>query len=328
MHALALLLVLASPRAAETEEAGRVAVLPVDSRSTLPSSTRAHLRSSIQHGLARARVEIVSNSAVDARLGKSVCRTTTCARNVAAAVSSAWVLRSTVIVEDSVYVVQLDALDERGELITSADARCEICGYRAVSELIEDRSAALADKVELLRRKSPRLLVRSRPEGAEVWVDDRLVGHTPLRRNVDVGEHEIRVELRGHLAEQRQIRSVPGTSDTIDVTLVADHSDPPPRFPWLGVGAAALGTGPALIGAGVSLVVIDGREYERRCNPDVLGNCSHRYDTLPGGVALLVTGGVLLATGVALVVVGREARRSGRRDRRIGRGELGLALHF
>jgi hypothetical protein len=76
------------------------------------------------------------------------------------------------------------------------------------------------------------------------------------------------------------------------------------------------------------LVVIDEREYERRCNPDPLGNCSHRYDTRAGGIAMMVSGGVLLATGVVALVVGRRAKRTGSSRAGQWRTGRGLVLAF
>jgi hypothetical protein len=100
------------------------------------------------------------------------------------------------------------------------------------------------------------------------------------------------------------------------------------RRAWLGVGAASLGTGVAMLGTGVGLVVIDEREYERRCNPDPLGQCSHRYDTLEGGIALMVGGGVLVATGIAATIVGRRSKRTDSPLARHWRWERGLAIAF
>ena len=43
------------------------------------------------------------------------------------------------------------------------------------------------------------LFVDSRPRGAQVFVDGRLVGTTPLRlADVRIGSHVVRLELRGH----------------------------------------------------------------------------------------------------------------------------------
>jgi hypothetical protein len=304
-----------------------VAVLPVHSRSTLPDSTRAELRSTIEQGLQRSEVELVSDPLVDGHLGGAACNGVQCATALAKAVAATWILRSTITVVDSVYEVRLEAIDERGQTLAIASQRCEICGQGEVTELVADRSAALAAKVRLLRRKAPRLTLRSRPSGAEVWIDGRPVGHTPLEQELGVGDHEIRVELPGYESERRRVTAVPGTQDSLSVTL-GGPVEPPRRPPWRGLGIASVATGSALLGAGVALAAVDEREHVRRCNPDALGNCSHRYDTLAGGISLVVGGGVLLATGVAALIVDRRARRKGSPSAGRWRSGHGLAFAF
>jgi hypothetical protein len=56
-----------------------------------------------------------------------------------------------------------------------------------------------ADTVEPLERFVGTLVVDSRPAGAQVFLDGRLVGNTPLvSRNVRAGEHAIRIEHDGY----------------------------------------------------------------------------------------------------------------------------------
>ena len=303
--------------------ADRVAVLPVQDRSTLPDPIRVQLRDTIERGLRRADVEIMSDVLVDGEIGADSCDGARCASKLAETLDVAWILRSTRV--DAVYEIRLQAIDDEGRTLAAADERCEICGHDEVTALVGDRSAALAAKVRLLRRTAPRLVLRSRPSGARVFIDERLVGHTPLEHEVEVGEHEVRLELPGHAIERRRVTAVAGTQDTLDVAL---HEPERERRhgTWQGLGGAALGTGALVLGAGIGLVVIDEREYERRCNPDPLGHCSHRYDTREGGIALIVSGGALMAAGVVALVVGRRARRTG--SPRAGHWRMGRGLVF
>lgn len=304
-------------------EGSRVAVLPVQSRATLPDSTRAQLRETIERGLQRADVTIVSDALVDGEPGAESCADARCASRLAQALEAEWILRSTITRVDAVYEVQLDALDVRGRTLASARERCEICGQDEVTELVVDRSAALAAKVRLMQRQSPRLALRSRPSGAAVWIDDQLVGYTPLVHEVTAGEHEVHLALPGHASERRRVTAVAGTEDALEVVLYDDPGAARRRRAWRGAGGAALGLGTSMLGAGVGLAVIDEREYERRCNPDPLGNCSHRYDTLGGGIGLLVGGGVLVTAGIVALVVGARDGRLGASPRgrwRVGRG--------
>lgn len=316
---------------ARATPAEQVAVLPVDGRSTLPARIQVQLRSRIEQGLTRARVGLVDDAQVDEHLRGDACVDAQCTRALAQSLSVSWVLRSTITVEDSVYVIQLDALGDDGEPLASATARCEICGYHEVTELVIDRSAALAAKVRMLEREPPRLWVRSSPGGAEVWIDGVAVGRTPLELELEDGEHELRLVRDGYATERRRLRALAGTTETVAVDLFPVEPEPqvqPRRWPALGLGIAALATGALVAGTGVALVAIDEREYQRRCNPDPLGNCAQLYDTLGGGVALVATGVVLLAAGVTLVVLDRRRGAAPRRlGRRLQRGH-GLALAF
>lgn len=306
----------------------RVAVLPVQARSTLPDPVREQLRATIERGLQRADVVIVSDALVDGEPGAESCIDARCASRLVQALDVEWILRSSITRVDAVYEVQLDALDGRGRMLASASERCEICGHDEVTELVVDRSAALAAKVRLLQRQPPRLLLRSRPSGAAVWIDDRLVGHTPLEHEVEAGEHELRLVLPGYTTERRRVTAMAGTEDALELVLHDDPKAERRRRAWRGVGGAALGLGTSMLGAGLGLAIIDEREYERRCNPDSLGHCSHRYDTLGGGIALLVSGGVLVTTGVVALVVGVRGKRASSRHAgrwRVGRG---LAIAF
>lgn len=319
---------LGGGRSEASTATSRVAVLPVQSRSTLPGPVTTRLRGTIARGLRRADVEVVSDGLVDGELGGEACEGARCATELATAVSAAWIVRPTITKIDAVYEVHLEALDVHGRTIAAATERCEICGRDEVTELVVDRSAALAAKVRLLQRQAPRLVLRSRPSGAAVWIDDRLVGHTPLEHEVTAGEHEVRMELRGHVTERRRVTAVAGTEDAVELTLPSDHGAARRRRAWLGVGAASLGASVATLGAGIGLVVIDERAYERGCNPDPLGQCSHRYNTLEGGIALMVGGGVLLATGIAATIVGHRGKRAASPLARHWRWGRGLAIAF
>jgi hypothetical protein len=323
---VAWVLALGNPSSGGDGNTTRVAVLPVQSRSTLPDSTRAELRGTIEQGLQRADVELVSDELVDGQIHGGSCKSAKCAVAVLEAVAAAWILRPTITVVDSVYEVRLEAIDGRGQPIASASERCEICGYGEVTELVADRSAALEAKVRLLRRQAPRLVLSSRPSGAEVWIDEQLVGHTPLEHEIRVGDHEVRVALPGYVSERRRITAMAGTQDSLSFTMLGEK--PQRRPPWLGLGVASLATGTAMLGAGIALTMIDEREFQRPCNPDPLGHCSQRYDTLTGGIALAVGGGVLLATGVAFLIVDRRSRRKGSPSAARWRTGRGLAFAF
>ncbi len=76
-------------------------------------------------------------------------------------------------------------------------------------------------------------------------------------------------------------------------------------------GWSMIGAGAAAAISGVALMAIDENPHEGSCNGDsvdVNGTCEFRYDTLAGGVGLLVGGLAVAGGGVALVIVDKRGR--------------------
>ncbi|MBL4688677.1 MAG: hypothetical protein JKY37_29080, partial [Nannocystaceae bacterium] len=64
------------------------------------------------------------------------------------------------------------------------------------------------------------------------------------------------------------------------------------------------------VAAGVTLLVLDGRPFRRRCEADAAGTCQFNYDTTVGGAVGLSVGGAAVIAGAVLLATG--ARRSKR----------------
>lgn len=54
------------------------------------------------------------------------------------------------------------------------------------------------------------LAMNSKPEGAEVKIDGRTAGRTPLEKSLKVGTYKVRLERRGYRSRERDIRILPG----------------------------------------------------------------------------------------------------------------------
>ncbi len=66
------------------------------------------------------------------------------------------------------------------------------------------------------------LVVRSRPEGALVYLDDELLGPAPQELRAPTGRHILRLELLGHCPYGRTLEVLEGRRAPVEVTLTAD----------------------------------------------------------------------------------------------------------
>ena len=119
----------------------------------------------------------------------------------------------------------------------------------------------------LLKDQQGFLLVRTREEGAEVLVDDTLIGSTPQKAAVPLsrGLHRVQIRKDGFIAQTRSVRIEPNQTRVEDVDLVpspdyaAAYRDKNSRLrvgAWVFTGVAVLS-----IGATIWLEVAAHNEY-------------------------------------------------------------------
>lgn len=202
------------------------------------------------------------------------------------------------------YKVEVYAVDaQTGEVITSVDGVCEICGIGELGDVVGNLAARLRPALETSIQPTT-LVVESDPSGAEVWVDGERVGRTPYEGPIAPGTHEIDVIKRGRRTQHEEVELRPGVTETYSYRL-AKTSRLPPWAPWV-----ALGAGSVSLATGIGLLVIDENPIERDCNADVNGNCEFLHDTVAGGVVFTVAGVALIGTGVGLLIAqSRQDRR-------------------
>lgn len=309
---LALLLALALAPAAEPDR--RVVVLPVDVTGGAPAGTAGTLHERLQQGLARTRLEIVETHDASAKLRSCDA---TCLRELATKNASSRLVRTRVEVDDAVWRVAIELVDGRtGEIEAVVEERCEICGVDEVGELIAARVAGLVTRTDAISSAPALLTVQTRPADAKVSVDGVAVAAGTRRLELKPGRHVVRVVRDGYAPQDRLVVAAAAVHESIVVEL-SPEPEPPrvvrARKHALGWGGAALAAGVVGIAAGIPLLVIHGREYQRDCNVDPLGHCEFRYDTRTGGAVALAVGVALATTGAVLVGISNAKRkRSGR----------------
>ena len=152
------------------------------------------------------------------------------------------------------------------------------------------------------------LAVTSTPPGADVEVDGRLVGRTPIRHLAMAGQRTVRIHMNGYAPVERSVRVEPTREHPVEVTLVEGVEEvvegpvaPVTRTEahfanWLIGGALAAGGIAALISP-LHTAAINGECVERGGLPDMDPWCRE-------AVSFGAQSGVLLAVGLAAVTAG------------------------
>ena len=81
-----------------------------------------------------------------------------------------------------------------------------------------ERAQVFARLVPLLREGT--LVLEARPEGAEVYVDGRLVGRAPLSLSLEAGLHEVRLLAPGYAEYRARVEVRPEETLRLSVELV------------------------------------------------------------------------------------------------------------
>jgi hypothetical protein len=162
------------------------------------------------------------------------------------------------------------------ELKDHASALASFQRYLAEGEKLEPGRRKDVEKwIEELKTKVARVTVTTTPAGAEITVDDLVVGKTPLASPLllNAGRRKIAAALRGHVPVQRFVDVVGADSSEVSLELAplvgpatggpADSPAPPPpappppkkeaptgpRWAWVGLaGTGALGVATIILG--------------------------------------------------------------------------------
>ncbi len=85
----------------------------------------------------------------------------------------------------------------------------------------KDRRAQVSSDIEKLKQRVAKLDIKTDASGAQVRVDDEVIGTTPLTGPVvvSVGRHRVGATLEGHVAAQRTIEIVGGDVQVLNLEL-------------------------------------------------------------------------------------------------------------
>jgi len=194
---------------------------------------------------------------------------------------------------------------------------CEPCSEREFLASVED---LVGETAKQLPGKAGDIFVQSRPVDGELLIDKELVGKTPFRHSVSIGEHVLVVRAPGY-RESAPVTIQVRAGEEQPVTIMLEPAPvivtpvKPARVSrapvFFGLGAAT-----AILAAGsiVGLAVEASRNGSPACGELPLGvPCSTKIDAT-AGIGLAVAGTVVFAaTSIALFTVGaREAKKARR----------------
>jgi hypothetical protein len=247
------------------------------------------------------------------------------------------VVRATISGRDRDYEMKVELIDgESGAVIAKADGFCDTCGAEEVEEFVVDKAVRLKGTLRAQKVGPATLVVNSSPEGAAVYLDDQLVGTTPLELDTVAGDRLVKLSLDGYVAAEREISLVGGVEKRVELTLAPvpriDSAETDSKTPKIlkASGGAAIGVGLAMLGAGIALLVINDQPIDRKCtgdNVDADNDCKFLHDTLAGGIGLAAGGAVVAGVGVGLLVWGiKKGKRQPSATARLGVTRNGLMV--
>lgn len=315
-----------------------VMVLPVESWGDIEPHVPASLVARMIEGLQRGRFTVIEATEVNAPIPTGACAPE-CVKEVVAGTYVTHLVRASVVVEGRDYNVRVDLYDaESGELSATSSDVCEICGHEELASLVGDLAATLRRKLSAVVEPPPMLRVLAEPEGSVVLVDGEVVGVTPVEVTLRPGEHDVVVRRQGYVSHRSRLALIDGVTETISTELLPLTVEPPapaisgPRErPKVVLGWSALALGVGATASGIALIALDERPIRSDCggeNVDMFGNCLYRYNTLAGGVAMLVGGVGALTVGALLVARSRRRGRTSVARASLRPGGAGIVLRF
>jgi tetratricopeptide (TPR) repeat protein len=181
-------------------------------------------------------------------------------------------------------------------------------------KISEDRKKAVEADLEMLASRTGKVKIAANVAGADILVDDLVVGQSPMTDEVllDAGEHKITARKAGYDARAQQLTLAGADSTQISIKLeklpeggqkvivVKQESDPTWMIAaWTATGVLAVGAG---VTGGLGIKAANDLEDMRKdpdATPDERESQADRAKTLllsadVMGAAAIVTGGIAL----------------------------------
>jgi hypothetical protein len=273
----------ASPGAERSSE--RVVVHRLEFSGRVPGPLRESLARRLNEGLTSVGFQVVPAAGGAGSAAGSSCADPACLRGLADRLGARYLVGARVEENAKSFEIALELYTGRtGMVVGISRERCEICGAEEVGEKMGLAASALRTRLLLLARAPVRFVVRTRPHGATVKIDERPSGRTPVDLSLTAGPHRMRIEHPGYFPLERSFTVVSGVEETLDLDLVGL----PSPFPFRTAGWTAMAAGALLAAGGVYFLQMDGRPVSCAvAAQDGGGNCPRVYKTSVLGATLL-----------------------------------------
>lgn len=185
------------------------------------------------------------------------------------------------------------------EVSARAEEQATPCRANELSVIAAKLTAQLLQ--DTLARPRGMIQVTSAPAGAQVRLDGRLIGTTPLQQEVFFGTRVLDISQARYITQQQSVSIQSGETTTTHIALVRTPDAPLPRPKWRII------TGSVLLGAGLLMVGFGGSalSYQGKCQDESMSaeTCSPYYETKSIGLGLMGVGSVLTLGGVLTIAI-------------------------
>lgn len=264
---------------------GAVAIVGLEIRGEAPPELKPLLETSIAKGLEAAGLQLIDRAQVAVAVAEEPdlldCVSTTCLARIGELTGARHFLRASVEAVGAAYTLRLDLISpgDSGNKERRVEDACPVCTLAEVSELLTQASSRLVTT----RQLPVPVLIATRPQGADLRIDDQPVGTAPFQGNLAPGPHQVSALFPGHV-ESRQTIEVAGAGEPQRFEVILTKAPPPitttgprPFRTWKWVTG---GSGAAALIIGVALLAIDGNGTCSGSNRE----CPERYETLAAGI--------------------------------------------
>ncbi|HEX7598292.1 MAG TPA: PEGA domain-containing protein [Polyangia bacterium] len=297
---LGVVMLSTSTARAEAPGAQRVAVARLDFEGRIPAGLQDLFAQRLVEGLSAARFEVLGGKDVQQKLtgqdpALQGCQTASCYPAMANTLGASYLITARVAESNKTYTIVMEIINGRtGAVLASNRERCETCGAEEAGEKMGLAASALRDRLEAVSRAPARFIIRSRPAGAAVIMDDKPMGTTPLDTELPGGAHHVQLKQSGYDDLSRSFTVVSGVDETLDLDLVAL----PTRFPMRTVGWGGVAGGVLLMAAGILTMSFD--NHEIGCSTkevDARGHCPWVRSTKWWGASMMGLGAAAATMG-------------------------------